>query len=85
METVDEFAPIKKKRVRNKPAPWLDTDIRKLMKTRDDLKRKASKFKDENNMNLYRKARNLVTKKSRFAKKAYFSKQLFNASKKYFR
>ena len=33
-------------------------------------------------MNLYRKARNFVTnKKSRLAKKAYFSKQLFNASK----
>ena len=47
------------------------------MKKRDELKSKASKFKDENNMNLYRKARNLVTKKNRLAKKAYFSKQLF--------
>ena len=34
MEIVDEFAPIRrrKKRVRNKPAPWLNTDIKKLMK-----------------------------------------------------
>ena len=80
MQTVDELAPIRKKRVRNIPAPWLKADIKNLMKKRDELKRKASKFKDEYNMNLYRKARNLVTKKIRFSKKAYFSKQLFNAS-----
>ena len=47
-------------------------DIKKFMKKRDELKRNASKFKDENNMKLYRKARNLVTKKSRMAKKGLF-------------
>ena len=61
MGTVDKFAPTKKKRVRNKPAPWLNMDIKKIMKRRDELKRNASKFKDENSMKLYRKARNLVT------------------------
>ena len=44
------------------------------MKRRDELKRNASKFKDENSMKLYREARNLVTKKSRMAKKDIVAK-----------
>lgn len=81
LKSIDEFAPLKKKRVRNQPAPWLNSDIKQIMKIRDGLKRKASKSNNEELMNRYRKAKNLVTKKIRAAKKAHFSKQLSDTAK----
>ena len=80
LKSIDEFAPVRRKRVRNQPAPWLNSDIKQLMKIRDSLKRKASKSSDEELMKRYRNTKNLVTKKIRAAKKAHFTKQLFDAS-----
>ena len=80
MKTVDELAPMKKKRVRKQPAPWMNSDIIQLMKRRDNLKRQALKNKDDSIMNLYRKARNLVTKTIRIVKKEHFANKLNKAS-----
>ena len=71
------------KMVRDRDSPWMNTDIYKLMKKRDKLKKKACKLKDEKPMGEYRKLRNQVTAEIGKAKKKYYSDKLaeFNNSK----
>ena len=64
------------KRVRDRDSPWMNSDIYKLMKKRDKLRKKECKLKDEKLMGEYRKLRNKVTAEIGKAKKEYYSDKL---------
>ena len=61
-----------KQPVENRNNPWIDDHIVKLMYTRDHLKIKAIKFKNEGLWLLYTQVRNCVTEINRYAKKKYY-------------
>ena len=82
MDIIDKHMPMHSKRVRDRDSPWMSSDIYKLMKKRDKLKKKACRLKDEKLMGEYRKLRNKVTAEIGKAKKKYYSDKLseFNNS-----
>ena len=41
LEVLDKHAPLQQKKIRSKKVPWITSDIKKLMNTRDKFKRKA--------------------------------------------
>ena len=47
-EVVDSHIPVKKVRVKRNSLPWIDWELRKLMRLRNYQCRKAKKSKDEN-------------------------------------
>ena len=57
---IDKHAPITAMRVSEKYCPWIDKDLRALMKPRDQLKKAASKRKSQFLMDSYRQVRNKV-------------------------
>jgi hypothetical protein len=62
--------------VRGKPCPWINSDIRKLMASRDWVLKKCHRTKTEEDWNLYKKLRNLCNNKMKYAKREY-QKNLF--------
>ncbi|CAB4036083.1 Hypothetical predicted protein [Paramuricea clavata] len=73
----DSHAPHIVKKIRGKPCPWINLDIRKLMTTRDRMLRKFRKTKREEDWNLYKKLRNSCNNKMKHAKGEY-QKDLLN-------
>ena len=61
----DKHAPIKKSTVRSLKAPWLDEELRKLMRERDLLKRSAIMSGNAADWQEYRSLRNIITKLNR--------------------
>eukprot|EP00112_Aurelia_sp_Birch-Aquarium-sp1_P026252 Seg92.2 transcript_id=Seg92.2/GoldUCD/mRNA.D3Y31 product="hypothetical protein" protein_id=Seg92.2/GoldUCD/D3Y31 len=57
---IEKHAPITEMRVSEKYCPWIDHDLRKLMQTRDGLKKAAAKRKSQFLMDAYRQVRNKV-------------------------
>ena len=56
----EHHAPKICKNVRGKPAPWLNTDVKKLMNDRDKLLRKSRRTKAEMGISQYKRKRNEV-------------------------
>ena len=63
-------APLRKKRIRPDPAPWLTPEIRKLMKERDQAKKDAINSPDL--WQAYKTLRNIVAKAIRDALQSYY-------------
>ena len=68
----DKHAPIKKLTVRSLKAPWLDEELRNLMRERDLLKRSAIMSGNVADWQAYRSLRNIITKLNRRKKKYYY-------------
>ena len=80
LSVVDKHAPCRTKRIRNKPSPWLNPNIKQLMFKRDWLKRKATKTGMLEDWSAYRTSRNLVNKEIRLAKKRFYQSRINEAS-----
>jgi hypothetical protein len=79
---LDKHAPIRKKRVKNKPSvPWLTNTIKKQIRERDRLRLFAIKYESENYWNAHKSYRNRVTDALREAKTAYYYKLQFEKVK----
>jgi hypothetical protein len=63
LNTLNTHAPIKRKRVRNTEAPWINPEIKRLMFERDNLKKKATVSKTSRSWELYQQARNKTNNK----------------------
>ena len=79
---LNAHAPIRTKRVRNRDALWITSDIRSMMFRRDYLKKHAAKNRSEANWTEYCKLRNKVNNKLKTCKINYFVQNL-EASKGY--
>ena len=73
---LDKHAPLRKKRVRQKEAPWINVDILNKIHERDDMKKKANTSKSEDDWKSYKKLRNAVTDMIRKAKRLYVSENI---------
>ena len=73
---LDKHAPLRKKRVRQKEAPWINVDILNKIRERDDMKKKANTSKSEDDWKSYKKLRNAVTDMIRKAKRLYVSENI---------
>ena len=71
MEAVDMHAPIKTKRLRSNPCPWVCGDVIQLMNTRDYYHRKAIQTQSHVFWNKYKYMRNFVNRTIKMNKKNY--------------
>ena len=76
VEVLDKHAPLQCKKIRSKKVPWITSDIKKLINTRDKLKRKAILTNLENDWFDYKTSRNKVNIELRNAKKDYYSSKI---------
>ena len=76
LNILDKNAPKRVIRVRNKPAPWLNPEIKKEMFARDSLKRKAIKSGSLDDWTIYKQAKNAVNYSVRYAKSKYYRDKL---------
>ena len=67
----EHHAPKICKKVRGKPAPWLTSNVKKLMNVRDKLLRKSRRTKAELDISKYKQKRNEVNIAIRKAKSSY--------------
>lgn len=71
---LDNFLPLKNKRVKRKTQPkWFNDNIVEQIKARDELLTKAKKGGTDNDWLNFRLAKNSVTNQIRQIKQAYFS------------
>ncbi|MGL5507016.1 MAG: endonuclease/exonuclease/phosphatase family protein [Paraclostridium sp.] len=73
---VDKHAPIIKKSVKVKNAPWLDDDLRSLMLQRDMAKYMAQKSGSHFDKQFYCKLRNRATKLNYIKKREYYNQKI---------
>ncbi len=76
LEVLDKHAPLQYKKVRSKKVPWITTEIKKLINTRDRLKRKAISTNQENDWSNFKTTRNKVNIELRNAKKVYYTSKI---------
>ena len=80
LSIVDKHAPCRTRRIRNKPSPWLNPNIKQLMFKRDWLKKKATKTGMLEDWMAYKASRNLCNKEIRLAKKRFYQSRINEAS-----
>ena len=73
---IEKHAPSTKMRVSEKYCPWIDHDLKKLMRTRDRLKKAAAKRKSSMLMDSYRHVRNKVNVLNIQVKKLYYTNKI---------
>ena len=73
---LNAHAPIRTKRVRNRDAPWITSDIRSMMFRREYLKKHAAKNRSEANWIEYCKLRNKVNNELKTRKEITLFKTL---------
>ena len=73
INTADKHAPMRTKRVHSNALPWLTDKLRALIMQRNFCHQKALKSGSQNDWQVYRSLRNLVTSRIRQAKKHYHS------------
>ena len=71
-EVADQHAPVKRRRVKGTPLPWMNSQISDTMKERDWAHRKARKSSSVRHWSLYAKLRNKVNGLVRTAKSKYY-------------
>ena len=77
----DRHAPFATRRVRAATLPWLTSDIRDMMRTRDYHHKRAQRTKNSHDWSVYRDFRNKTTKLIRNSKRNYYS-DVINTNKK---
>ncbi len=79
MDVLDRHAPLREKRVKNKPnVPWLTSEIKLQIRKQDNLKRLAIKFSSDDYWDPYKISRNKTTDVLHKAKANYYKRQFVN-------
>ena len=60
LEILNKHAPLRKKKIRSRPAPWMTREIKDNMLQRNYLKKIANKSGDPSDWSRYKTARNKV-------------------------
>ncbi|CAB4024314.1 Hypothetical predicted protein, partial [Paramuricea clavata] len=58
LDALNRHAPLRHKRIRNNPVPWINPQIKELMRKRDYHKKKTIKYDSESQWELYKTLRN---------------------------
>ncbi|CAB4016621.1 Hypothetical predicted protein [Paramuricea clavata] len=72
LDALNRHAPLRHTRIRNNPVPWINPQIKELMRKRDYHKKKAIKYDSESQWELYKTLRNEVNINMRKTKSKYF-------------
>ena len=80
-ETINRHAPLINKRVKGKPAPWLNADVKAAMNHRGKLHQKFLNLKWNTDWNIYKTAQNFATNIRR-AQKTHYKSVLRDSEKK---
>lgn len=78
-EVADDHAPIRKRRIKGTPFPWMNNNIRDLIQKRDYFHRKARKTNTSKHWNSYRTLRNTVNHLVKSAKSKYYCDKINDA------
>ena len=73
---IDKHAPYREIRLSEKFCPWISTDLKYLIRRRDQLKQAAVRNNSMSLMMTYRNVRNQVTTLNRQLKKQYFAQKI---------
>ncbi len=73
---MEHHAPVKKRTIKARPAPWIDEELSKAFAERNKAKVVASKSKLDSDRQTYKKLRNYTLRLNR-NKKALFYKNAF--------
>ena len=76
---MNNFFPVRRKRIRKNTQPRINRDILSLMRVRDQARRWAWKTKSEDDFSAYKRLRNRVTSSLCKAKLEYFQKNYMAA------
>ena len=79
MDIVNRHVPLKKITVKNRPAPWLDNNLRALMMERDLAKKAFVKSGSMEDKLRYCQLRNNVTKLNKIKRRDYYKQRLYDA------
>ena len=82
LNIVDKHAPRRVMRVRNKPAPWLNSQLKEEIYKRDWLKKQASETQGPDDWKAYTTKKLTVNKNVQKTKKDYYKHQIERASGK---
>ena len=74
--TIDKHAPIFKMHVSEKSCPWIDKELKGLMRIRDKLRKSAVKSRSSLIMDSYRQVRNKVSALNIRRKKEYYNNKI---------
>lgn len=77
---LDRHAPCRIKRIRNKPSPWINLEIKREMYARNLLKKKAIKSNSSADWLLFKQKKNTVNQLVRRTKKCYYKDEIKNSS-----
>ena len=72
----EKHAPMRQRRVSDRYCPWLTSELKATMRSRDKLKKSAVKHGSALLMQAYRRIRNRVNSLNTKLKKAYFSQKI---------
>lgn len=72
LTVIDKHAPLKKRRIRNKKSPWLNSEIKRQMIARDKLKALAIKTNSSQNWADYKNAKNRLNNAIKTTKSKYY-------------
>lgn len=78
-DILNDHAPIKRVKIKSRPNPFVTTEIRQLMKTRDRWHKRANKSNDVWHWNAYRFFRQEVNRELRIAEKVHVRTQLLQS------
>ena len=73
---IEKHAPMTEMRVSETYCPWIDKDLKKLMQTRDKLKKAAVKRKSQILMDSYKQVRNKVNVRNIKLKRQYYTAKI---------
>ena len=79
-DILDDHATIKRVKIKARPNPFVTTEIRQLMKTRDQWHKSAIKSNDRLHWNAYRFFRQEVKRELRFAEKTHVRSELLKCN-----
>ena len=79
MMMIDNHAPCKSIRASERFCPWINTNLKTLMQSRNKVKRAAIKNNSALLMSSYRHIRNKINKQKTELRKQYFSERISQA------
>ena len=76
LEILDKHAPLQKKKIKSKSTPWITSNIKNMINTRDKLMRKAVIIKLKTDWENYKRMKNDTSLQIRQAKKEEYSNKI---------
>ena len=76
LEVFDLHAPLIYKNIKHKSVPWINSDMKKLSRSRDLQKKRAKKYNSQTHWDKYKSERNKVNSEIKRAKTIYYQTKI---------